>query len=57
MVSCHEMKKGMTLVCEGCGLELEVTKECKECGTSPESCGCAPCQFVCCEKELKVKAN
>ena len=33
MPSCHEMKMDQVYVCEGCGLELKVVKECKECGT------------------------
>ncbi len=28
MASCHEMKMGQVYVCEGCGLELQVVKEC-----------------------------
>lgn len=55
MVHCHELKNGQVLVCADCGLELTVSKECTECGTEPEACGCAPCQFVCCEKELTIK--
>jgi len=55
MPNCHEMRKGQVYACEGCGLELEVVKECKECGTPAEECGCEPCTFICCGKELKLK--
>ena len=54
MTTCHEMKKGMTLFCEDCGLELLVTKECKTCG-SGETCCAGPCTFECCGKKLKLK--
>jgi hypothetical protein len=36
MPNCHEMKTGDIYVCEGCGLELQVVKECKECGQPAE---------------------
>lgn len=55
MVNCHEMRKDQIYVCEGCGLELKVVKECKECGTSADECGCEPCRFFCCGEELKLK--
>jgi hypothetical protein len=55
MTSCHELKKGHICSCEGCGLELQVIKECKEAGTSEEACSCSPCSFVCCNEKLKLK--
>jgi len=56
MANCHEMKLGQVYVCEDCGLELEVVKECKECGTEADTCGCeAPCTFECCGEPLKLK--
>ena len=55
MTDCHEMKKGQTYTCEGCGLELKVVKECRECGTAAEECGCEPCNFTCCGEELKLR--
>jgi hypothetical protein len=57
MTNCHDMRVGQVYVCEGCGLELEVIKECEECGTDPESCECPPCQFVCCGDPLKLKVD
>jgi hypothetical protein len=55
MIHCHEMKKGQVYACEDCGLELQVIKECKECGTSAESCEHVECRFVCCDKFLRLK--
>ncbi|MFX1533310.1 MAG: hypothetical protein ACFFDI_03680 [Promethearchaeota archaeon] len=59
MVSCHDMKEGQIYTCEDCGLELKVLKECKECGTSAEECGCSDetdhCEFSCCGEPLKLK--
>ena len=55
MTNCHELKKGDIYYCEGCGLELQVMKECKEAGTSTDACSCSPCNFACCNEELKLK--
>lgn len=55
MTDCHKMKKGQIYICEGCGVELKVVKECHECGTPSEECECEPCTFVCCGNELKLK--
>ena len=56
MPSCHEMKLGEVYVCEGCGLELKVVHECKECGESEEACSCVEhCSFECCGQEMKRK--
>jgi predicted nucleic acid-binding Zn ribbon protein len=56
MPSCHDMRKGDVYVCEECGLELEVIKECKDAGTPAEDCGCHPsadpCTFSCCGMEM-----
>jgi len=60
MPSCHEMRKGEIYVCEDCGLELQVIKECEDSGTPVEDCGCEPCsnvaEFSCCGKPLVEKA-
>ncbi len=60
MLSCHNMKKGEIYVCEECGLELQVVKECKDAGTPAEECGCHPkadpCTFSCCGKDLVKKS-
>jgi hypothetical protein len=59
MPNCHEMKKGEVYVCEDCGLELQVVKECKDAGTPAEECGCHttadPCTMFCCGTELVKK--
>ncbi len=51
----HKMKNGQIYVCEGCGLELKVVKESRECATPSEECECEPRTFVCCGNELKLK--
>jgi hypothetical protein len=57
MASCHDMKLGQVYVCEECGLELKVVKECKECGQEDEACGCTEhCTFACCGEDMKLKA-
>jgi len=55
VTDCHKMKKGQIYICEGCGVELKVVKECHECGTPSEECECEPCTFLCCGNELKLK--
>lgn len=56
MATCHEMRVDQVYVCEGCGLELKVVRECKECGSPAEECRCAEhCTFECCGKPLKLK--
>jgi len=61
MTSCHEMKEGEIYVCESCGLELKVVRECSDAGTSADDCGCHdkhdPCTFSCCGGSLKKKIN
>jgi hypothetical protein len=57
MADCHEMKLGQIYVCADCGLELQVVKECDECGQPSEECGCTEhCTFECCGKPLALKA-
>ena len=55
MIHCNEMKQGQVYICDECGLELKVVKECKECSTETKECGCGDCSFVCCDKPLKLK--
>jgi hypothetical protein len=55
MASCHEMKLGQVYVCEDCGLELKVVKECEECGTEEGECTLTDCSFKCCGEEMKLK--
>jgi hypothetical protein len=54
MPSCHAMKLGQIYVCGECGLELQVVKECEECGEEGE-CGLEECTFECCGEEMKLK--
>jgi hypothetical protein len=61
MPSCNEMKMNEVYVCENCGLELKVVKECSECGmptsSSSESCGCAQgCSFDCCGSPMRLQS-
>jgi hypothetical protein len=52
------MKLGQVYVCEGCGLELQVVQECKECGESVEDCACEEhCTFECCGEPFKLKTE
>jgi hypothetical protein len=55
MTGCHEMKAGQTYICEDCGLELKVVKECTECGTEDAMCSVESCTFACCGEPLKLK--
>ena len=56
MVNCHDMKLDQVYICDDCGLELKVIAECKECGTTDESCGCDEhCDFACCGIPMKLK--
>ncbi len=55
MAACHEMKEGQVYMCEDCGLELKVVKECTECGTPEATCSAEECTFFCCNKPLKLK--
>jgi hypothetical protein len=56
MPACHDMKKGEIYVCEDCGLELQVVKECEECSADDASCACTEeCNFSCCGKEMAQK--
>lgn len=55
MASCHEMKLNDVYVCESCGLELKVVHQCKNFGIDEEKHDHKTCNFVCCEKEMKVK--
>ncbi len=55
MATCDELKKGYTLVCDECGLELQVVKACKDCDTSKGSCNVESCTFQCHDKPLTVK--
>ena len=58
MPSCHDMKLGEVYVCEDCGLELQVVKECDACGEPAEECECAEhCSFECCGEPMKLKSS
>ena len=60
MLSCSEMKKGEVYMCQECGLELQVVKECTDTGTPEEKHACTPgsgtCTFSCCGKDLVKKS-
>ena len=52
-MSCHDLTKGDILICEECGLELEVTKAC-DCAEE-ESGACSEEGFICCGMTMKRK--
>ncbi|MBE0429695.1 MAG: hypothetical protein IBX61_07455 [Thermoleophilia bacterium] len=54
-MNCADMKLGDSLVCDECGLRLEVTEECSECGEDAGACCVGPCTFSCCDKELTLQ--
>jgi hypothetical protein len=54
MASCDTMKKGEIYMCEECGFEIQVIKECEEEKCSEGSCG-TDCSFSCCGEELVKK--
>ncbi len=56
MIHCTDMKKGQIYYCDDCGLELQVMKECKGCGSSEDTCEHVECRFVCCDRFLKLKS-
>jgi hypothetical protein len=56
MPSCHDMKVGEIYICEECGLELKVVKECTD---THDDCGCGDeghCDFSCCGGPLTKKS-
>ena len=60
MATCHDMKEGDVYICDACGLEMQVIKECNEAGISAEDCrhddkGDDHCVFCCCGQELTKK--
>ena len=61
MPSCHDMKKGDIYMCEECGLELQVIKECHDDELHEGDCACNDpqsnaCVFKCCDLEMVHKA-
>jgi len=56
MSKCSDMKLDEVYVCEDCGLELAVVKECGDEETENATCECTPCAITCCEKELVKKS-
>lgn len=60
MPNCHEMKNGDIYICEDCGMEIKVIKQCKDYGTPADNCTCATsknhCALSCCGKDLVKKA-
>jgi hypothetical protein len=57
MVHCHDMKAGQVYVCEECGLELKVEKSCTVKGNHPKGVSCTRCIHVCCNKDMKLRAQ
>jgi hypothetical protein len=61
MPDCSEMKNGDIYVCEDCGLELLIIKECKDAEATTEGCSCetddSSCKFFCCGSELVKKES
>ena len=55
MVHCHDMRAGQVYVCEECGLELQVAKNCTENGKHLKGVSCTRCTFVCCNKDMKLR--
>jgi len=59
MSSCNDMKKGEIYICDDCGIELQVIKECEHSesddGSSCNWCG-NNCGFTCCDKPLRRKS-
>jgi hypothetical protein len=59
MPKCHDLKKNDVYICEDCGLELQVVKECR-CDDSTQECACYTepnaCVFSCCGEEMRKKA-
>ena len=59
MANCHEMRKGDVYYCADCGLEVQVTAECKDVGKPVKKDGCCAahedCTLTCCGQELVKK--
>lgn len=59
MPDCHEMKTNEVYGCNACGLEVTVTKECKDAGQHTDASDCCnkpgDCTLVCCGKPLEKK--
>ncbi len=45
------MAKGQKYSCSGCGLEIEVVKECEH----EEEGSCDDCSFICCGEEMVLR--
>ncbi len=60
-VTCYEMRVSQVFVCEKCGLELKVIKECQDARKSHGQCSCEHdensecCNISCCGEDLKLK--
>jgi hypothetical protein len=57
MTTCHDMKLNEIYVCEDCGLELKVVRECRDVGQDKDECcgSSETCSLLCCGKELVKK--
>jgi hypothetical protein len=54
MSCCTELKLNQVWVCETCGLEIKIVKECDCLTEGAEACKPSAC-LTCCEKPLKMK--
>ena len=55
-MNCNEMKKGEIYVCDDCGIELQVIKECEHSEEEGAACHAGgDCGFTCCDKPLRKK--
>jgi len=52
VANCVDMKKGDVFICDACGLEIEVVKECS-CGQEEEDACSRPME--CCGQTMRLK--
>lgn len=59
MLSCHDLKLNEVYACPECGLELTVTRECKDARRHTAAGDCCTqqqdCNFVCCGQQIQKK--
>jgi hypothetical protein len=54
MSCCSELKLNQVWVCEECGLEVKIVKECDCLTEGAKACKVKEC-LICCDKPLKLK--
>ena len=52
-MNCSELKEGQVIVCEECGFELKVTKECRDDTCTTDVCNIG--EMMCCGEPMKLK--